>query len=223
MEKTFVSWVWHFWVGFKPILKNCMFFIVFEAFFHKHGPQTKIAFPNLKERSNQKVNENKLALKLNFTLNNRWGGSSNSSLSIKYWYHRALIYVGTIVKRSTASKLTDQHWSNNIKCQHCIHWQRAESMSTRSCLSGSKMQCQCDCEQVKTDILSASEEMSAWKSHSWITIWIGGGRCDKMDANLKYLQHVWYVLIRRGCQVGRHVEMAHVHIQDRFALKLLAS
>ena len=48
-----------------------MFFIVFEAFFHKHGPQTKIAFPNLKERSNQKVNENKLALKLNFTLNNR--------------------------------------------------------------------------------------------------------------------------------------------------------
>ena len=37
--------------------------LVFEAFSHLHGPKTKIAFPDLKERSNQKVKENKLALK----------------------------------------------------------------------------------------------------------------------------------------------------------------
>ena len=58
----------HFWVFFKAILENCIFWTVLGPFSQQHGQKTKIAFPDLKERSNQKVKENKLALKLNFTL-----------------------------------------------------------------------------------------------------------------------------------------------------------
>ena len=47
----------------------CIFLIFFEPFFPLHGPKTKLAFPDLKESSNKKVKENKLALKYFFCLN----------------------------------------------------------------------------------------------------------------------------------------------------------
>ena len=55
-------------MDFKPISENSIFRTVLEPFSQLNGQKTKIAFPDLKERSNQKIEENKLALKLNFTL-----------------------------------------------------------------------------------------------------------------------------------------------------------
>ena len=54
-------------MDFKPISENHSFRTVLEPFSQLNGQKTKIAFPDLKERSNQKVEENKLALKFNFT------------------------------------------------------------------------------------------------------------------------------------------------------------
>ena len=55
--------------GLKQISENPSFRTVLEPFSQLNGQKTKIAFPDLKEHSNQKVEENKLALKLNFILN----------------------------------------------------------------------------------------------------------------------------------------------------------
>ena len=55
-------------MDFKPNSDNCIFRTVLEPFSQLDGRKTKIAFSDLKERSNQKVEENKLALKFNFTL-----------------------------------------------------------------------------------------------------------------------------------------------------------
>ena len=62
------------WVGFKPILENRVFRGVLELFLLLCGRKTKSAQGQLKERSNQKVGENKPALKQNFLSKNKWMG-----------------------------------------------------------------------------------------------------------------------------------------------------
>ena len=59
----------------KQFSENPSFRTVLEPFSQLDGRKTKIAFPDLKERSNQKVEENKLALKFNFTLKYLGAGS----------------------------------------------------------------------------------------------------------------------------------------------------
>ena len=74
VECMFVLCVYHFWVGFKPILENCIFWTVLEPFSQQHGQKTKIAKWHPKKCSNQKVEENKLALELNFLSKYNRGG-----------------------------------------------------------------------------------------------------------------------------------------------------
>ena len=50
----------YFWVGFKPIFENRIFFIVLSCFFLLYGKQTESL---RKERSNQKIEKNKTVLK----------------------------------------------------------------------------------------------------------------------------------------------------------------
>ena len=71
-------------MDFRPIFENLIFRTVLELFSQPDGQKTKIAFLHLKERSNQKVEENKLALKFNFTLKYMGAGSSNSIFFIEY-------------------------------------------------------------------------------------------------------------------------------------------
>ena len=59
-------------MGFKPILKFGEFWALFEPFFQPYGKKTKSAQGQLKTRSNQKVEENKPALKLNFLSKTNW-------------------------------------------------------------------------------------------------------------------------------------------------------
>ena len=70
----FVLCVYHVWVGFQPIFKNRLFLIVFEPFFHLYGQKTKSAQGQRKERSTQKIEENKPALELNFLSKSKWIG-----------------------------------------------------------------------------------------------------------------------------------------------------
>ena len=77
VDYIFDSCVYHFWVDLKPISENRIFRTVLEPFSQLDCRKTKIAFPDLKERSNQKVEENKLALKSNFTLKYMGAGPSN--------------------------------------------------------------------------------------------------------------------------------------------------
>ena len=84
-------------MDFRPIFENPIFRTVLEPFSQPDGQKTKIAFPHLKERSNQKVEENKLALKFNFTLEYMWGGSW-------FWLwksHRALLFIPSLRKYQT--------------------------------------------------------------------------------------------------------------------------
>ena len=60
--------------GFKPIFKNYQFFIVFKLFLPSKRTKTKSAQGQQKERSNQKVEENKPALKLNIMLKTKCVG-----------------------------------------------------------------------------------------------------------------------------------------------------
>ena len=83
MELPFVLSVYHFRVGFKPILKFGSFRPDFE-----HGPKTKIAIPSLKESSNQKIEENKPTLKLNLTLKYIGAGLYRQNINS----HQALIH-----------------------------------------------------------------------------------------------------------------------------------
>ena len=62
----------HFWVGFKPILKYRSFWPVFGPFSLEHGQKTKSADLQLKMRPNQEVEEKKSFLELNFTLKFKW-------------------------------------------------------------------------------------------------------------------------------------------------------
>ena len=66
--------VWHFWVGFEPIFKNCIFVIIFDPFLLLYGQKTKSAQGQRKERLNKKVEENKPALKLNFLSKSKRAG-----------------------------------------------------------------------------------------------------------------------------------------------------
>ena len=75
MDYIFDSCVYHYWVDLKPISENRIFRTVLELFSQLDGRKTKIPFPHLKEHSNQKVEENKLALKFNFTLKYVGAGS----------------------------------------------------------------------------------------------------------------------------------------------------
>ena len=59
---------------FKPIFKNRIFLVVFDAFLLQYGRKTKSAQGQQKERSNQKVEENKRALELNFLSKSKWAG-----------------------------------------------------------------------------------------------------------------------------------------------------
>ena len=61
-------------MGFKPILKNRIFLVVFDPFLLQYGRKTKSAQGQQKERSNQKVEENKPALELNFPSKSKWAG-----------------------------------------------------------------------------------------------------------------------------------------------------
>ena len=64
----------HFWVGFEPILKYRSFWPVFGLFSLEHGQRNKSAVLQLKMHPNQKIEENKSALELNFTLKYQWAG-----------------------------------------------------------------------------------------------------------------------------------------------------
>ena len=64
----------HFWVGFKASFKNRTFFIVFDPFLLQYGRKNQSAQGQQKERSNQKVEENKPALELNFLSKFKWAG-----------------------------------------------------------------------------------------------------------------------------------------------------
>ena len=63
----FVLCVYHFWVGFEPIFAFHIFWTVLEPFSQFDGQKTKSAILQRKMASNQKMQENKLALKFNFT------------------------------------------------------------------------------------------------------------------------------------------------------------
>ena len=56
-------------MGFKQTLKFCSFLAGFGSFFLEHGQQTKSGLG-----PNKKVEENKPALELNFTLKYKWAG-----------------------------------------------------------------------------------------------------------------------------------------------------
>ena len=60
--------------GFKSILKYCPFWPVFGTFSLEHELKTKGAVLQLKMHPNQKIEENKSALELNFTLKYKWAG-----------------------------------------------------------------------------------------------------------------------------------------------------
>ena len=97
---TFVSCVSHFWVGFKPILENHVFRAVSEPFLLLYGRKTKSAKWHPKECSNQKVEENKPALELNFPSKYTRAGSYNWN-----WIpQRALICTLSKVKIGAGSK-----------------------------------------------------------------------------------------------------------------------
>ena len=70
----FVLCVYHFWVSFKQILDNRIFWTVLEPFSQQHGQKTKSPVLEIKMRSNKKSEENKSALELNFTLKYKWAG-----------------------------------------------------------------------------------------------------------------------------------------------------
>ena len=67
VDYMFVLCFYHFWVGFEPIFKICFFWTVLEPFSQLDGQKTKSAILQRKMASNQKMQENKLALKFNFT------------------------------------------------------------------------------------------------------------------------------------------------------------
>ena len=67
VDYMFVLCVYHIWVGFKTILENCIFCTVLEPFSQQHGQKTRSPILEMKMRSNQKSEENKSALELNFT------------------------------------------------------------------------------------------------------------------------------------------------------------
>ena len=93
VDYMFVLCVYHFWVDFRPILVNCIFWTILEPFSQLDGQKTIRAKGHPKERSNQKVEENKLALELNFLskYNRGW------YIFLRFWgtSQRALMYIPT--------------------------------------------------------------------------------------------------------------------------------
>ena len=67
VDFMFVLCVYHFWVDFEPIFENSIFWALLVPFSQLYGQKTKSAVLQQKMASNQKMQENKLALKFNFT------------------------------------------------------------------------------------------------------------------------------------------------------------
>ena len=66
----------------QPFFKNCTYLIIFELFFLLHEQKTKSARGRRRERSNQKVEKYKPALKWNFLSKSKWAGLD---LTEPYW------------------------------------------------------------------------------------------------------------------------------------------
>ena len=67
VDLMFVLCVYHFWVDLEPIFENFIFWAILVPFSQLCGQKTKSAVLQRKMASNKKMQENKLALKLNFT------------------------------------------------------------------------------------------------------------------------------------------------------------
>ena len=86
VRMTFIWWIYHFWARFWPYFNFVDFRAYFGPFSLVNRDQQKMADFIMKMASNKRMQENKPTLKLNFTMEKRWGVSKFS-----FWHsHWAL-------------------------------------------------------------------------------------------------------------------------------------